>query len=75
MGLNIIDWSSLIICIIIQMYIFSKGMIYNRKIINFSAIAVYLGMLFFFVIILLSDVKITAKVFIEILSYENWCAI
>ena len=36
MGLNIIDWSSLIICIIIQMYIFSKGMIYNRKIINFS---------------------------------------
>ncbi len=72
MGLNIIDWSSLIICIIIQMYIFSKGMIYNRKIINFSAIAVYLGMLFFFVIILLSDVKITAKVFIEILSYENF---
>ena len=54
------------------MYIFSKGMIYNRKIINFSAIAVYLGMLFFFVIILLSDVKITAKVFIEILSYENF---
>ncbi len=72
MGLNIIDWSSLIICIIIQMYIFSKGMIYNRKIINFSAIAVYLGMLFFFVIVLLSDVKITAKVFIEILSYENF---
>ena len=72
LGLNIIDWSSMIVCIIIQLYIFSNGMVYNRKIINFSAIIVYLGMLFFFIIILLSDVKITAKSFIDIISFDNF---
>ncbi len=72
LGLNIIDWSSLVICIIIQIYIFSKGMLFNRKIINFSAIIVYLGLMFFFLIILLSDVKLTSKAFIEILNFENY---
>ncbi len=72
LGLNIIDWSSLIICIIIQIYIFSKGMLFNRRIINFSAIVVYSGLLFFFLIILLSDVKVTSKAFVEILNFENF---
>ena len=72
LGLNIIDWSSLIICILMQIYVFSKGMVYNKKIINFSAIAVYLGMLFFFILILLSDVKLTTQAFIEILKFENF---
>ncbi len=72
LGLNIIDWLSLVICIIVQIYIFSKGMLYNRKIINFSAITLYSGLLFFFLIILLTDVKLTAKAFIEILNFENF---
>ena len=72
LGLNIIDWSSLVICIIIQIYIFSKGMMYNRKIINFSAITVYLGLIFFFLMILLSDVKLTTRAFTEILNFENF---
>ena len=72
LGLNIIDWSSLIICIIIQIYIFSKGMLFNRKIINFSAISVYSGLLFFLLIILLSDVKLTSNAFLEILNFENF---
>ncbi len=72
LGLNIIDWSSLIICILMQIYIFSKGMVYNKKVINFSAIAVYLGMLFFFILILLSDVKLTTQAFIEILKFDNF---
>ncbi len=71
LGLNIIDWFALFICIIIQIFIFSKGMLYNRKIINFSAISVYLGLIFFFLIILLSDVKLTSKAFAEILNFEN----
>ncbi len=75
LGLNIIDWSSLVICIVFQIYVFSKGMLYNRKIINFSAITVYLGMLFFFIIILLLDVKLTAKAFFEILSFENFLSL
>tara|TARA_B100000700_G_scaffold175487_1_gene193825 strand:+ start:290 stop:1747 length:1458 start_codon:yes stop_codon:yes gene_type:complete len=72
LGLNIIDWSALLICMVIQIYIFSKGMLYNRKIINFSAIAVYLAMLFFFIIILLSDVKLTVRTFVEILNFDNF---
>ncbi len=72
LGLNIIDWSALFICIVIQIYIFSKGMLYNRKIINFSAIAVYLAMLFFFIIILLSDVKLTVRTFVEIFNFDNF---
>ena len=72
LGLNIIDWSSLIICMIIQVYIFSKGMLFNKKIINFSAITVYSGLVFFFLIILLSDVKLSFKAFVEILNFENF---
>ncbi len=72
LGLNIIDWSSIILCISIQIYIFSQGMIFNRKIINFSAIAVYSGMIFFFLVILLTDVKLTAKAFTEILNFNNF---
>ncbi|OUW64017.1 MAG: permease [Pelagibacteraceae bacterium TMED201] len=72
LGLNVIDWLSISVCILIQIYIFSKGMMYNRKIINFSAIAVYTGMLFFFIIILLSDVNLTAKAFVNILNFENF---
>ncbi len=72
LGLNVIDWSSLLICMMIQIYIFSKGMLFNKKIINFSAIAVYSGLLFFFLVILLSDVKLTSKAFVEILNFENF---
>ena len=72
LGLNLIDWSALIISILIQFFIFSKGMILNRKIINFSAIAVYFGMLFFFIMILLSDVKLTSSAFLEIFNLKNF---
>ncbi len=71
-GLNIIDWAALVLCIIIQIYIFSKGMLYNRKIINFSAIIVYLGLIFFTLMILLSDVKLTTTAFKEILNFKNF---
>ena len=75
MGLNIIDWTSIIICIIIQSYLFSLGMIFNKKIIKFSAIAIYVGMLSFFLSTLLSDVKFTSEVFINSLNYENFAKI
>ena len=72
LGLNIIDWLSLILCIVIQVYIFSKGMAMNKKIINFSAIAVYSGMIIFFIIVLLMDVKLTTKAFSELLNFDNF---
>ena len=48
LGLNIIDWISIIIAIFLQAFLFSTGMIFNKKLIQFSALAVYSGMLLFF---------------------------
>ena len=75
MDLNIIDWTSITICIIFQSYLFSLGMIFNKKIIQFSAIAVYLAMFLFFISTLLSDVKFTSEVFVNSLNYKNFVKI
>jgi len=72
LGLNIIDWSALILSIIFQIYIFSQGIIFNKKIINISAISVYSGMILFLIIILLTDVKLTSKAFIQIFDFNNF---
>ena len=58
-GLNIIDWFAIVITIVLQTLFFTVGMQYNKKIINFSAMTVYAGMLIFFFVVLLSEVKIT----------------
>ncbi|MDA8567541.1 cytosine permease [Candidatus Pelagibacter bacterium] len=72
LGLNIIDWVSFIIVIIIQTLMFSVGAQFNKKLVNYSAIIVYAGILLFFFAVLLSDVKITAKAFISILDFNNF---
>ena len=72
LGLNIIDWLSLIIAIIVQTFLFSVGMIFNKKLIRFSAITVYLGMILFFFSVLLSDVKLTTGIFINNFDYKNF---
>ncbi len=71
-GLNFIDWCSIVISIIAQTFLFSVGMIFNRKIIKFSAFAVYFGMILFFFTVFLSDVKFTTQSFLNILSFENF---
>jgi len=72
LGLNIIDWASIIIAITLQTFLFSVGMIFNKKIIKFSAIIVYFGMILFFFSVLLSDVQFTTNRFINSLDYENF---
>ena len=72
LGLNIIDWASIVIAIFLQTFLFSVGMIFNKKLIKFSAIAVYIGMLLFFFSVLLSDVKFTTEAFINSLDYGNF---
>ncbi len=71
LGLNIIDWSTIIIAIVSQLFLFSSGMILNKKIIKFSAISVYLGIILFFFTVLLSDVKLTTKIFVNSLNFES----
>ena len=72
LGLNIIDWISFSIVIIFQAIMFSVGMQFNKKLINISAITVYLGMILFFFIVFLSDVKVTVRAFTEILNFGNF---
>ncbi len=71
LGLNIIDWTSIIIAVSFQSFLFSVGINFNKKIINYSAIIVYSGILLFFFIILLNDVKTTSQAFFEVFSYNN----
>ena len=71
LGLNVIDWTSIIIAILFQSFLFSIGINFNKKIINYSAIIVYSGILFFFFVVLLNDVKSTSKAFVETFNYKN----
>jgi NCS1 family nucleobase:cation symporter-1 len=71
-GLNIIDWSAIFVAIIFQTLLFSVGIQYNKKLINYSAIAVYVGMICFFFVVFLSDVKITAQAFSNIINLNNF---
>ena len=72
LGLNVIDWFALILSITFQIFFFSQGIIYNKRIINISAVAVYFGMLLFLIIILLTDVKLTTRAFVEIFDFNNF---
>ena len=72
LGIDIIDWISFTIVIIVQTLMFSVGMNFNKRLINYSAITVYGGMIIFFFVVLLSDVKLTSHAFIELLDYKNF---
>ena len=72
LGLNIIDWISFTLVIIFQALMFSVGMQFNKKLINISAITVYTGMIIFFFVVFLADIKITSKAFLEILNFKNF---
>jgi NCS1 family nucleobase:cation symporter-1 len=54
------------------MYLFSIGINYNKKLINISAITVYIGMIFFLFVVLLNDVKSTSQAFLDILNFQNF---
>ena len=71
LGLNIIDWLSFVSTILLQAFLFSKSHHFNRKIINFSAIIVYSGMLLFFLIVLLLDVNFVFQAFTDIFTFNN----
>ena len=72
LGLNIIDWISFIIVIAFQTLMFSTGIQFNKKLINISAITVYLGMILFFFVVFLSDVKVTTAALTDVLNFRNF---
>ena len=70
-GIDFVDWVSFSAVIIFQTLMFSVGINFNKRLINYSAITVYLGMIIFFFGVLLSDVKLTSQAFVELLDYKN----
>ncbi len=72
LGLNLIDWASILLAISLQSILFSISMNFNRKIINISAIAVYFGMIVFFLSVLLTDVRLASNAFVENLNFFNF---
>ena len=74
-GLNIIDWFSIFITIILQAYFFRHGVVYSKTIIKFSALVVYSGLILFFFIVFFSDTKLTLNVFLESLNFRGFLSI
>jgi len=72
LGLNIIDWFAFIVSVTLQIFLFSVGMNFNKKLIKFSAILVYLGMTVFFFSVLLNDVKSTTSTFLDSVNLNNF---
>ena len=71
LGLNIIDWVAFAIAIFLQVFLFSKSHQFNKSIIKFSAITVYLGMFIFFLTVFLYDVRVTSEAFVDIFSTNS----
>ena len=71
LGLNTIDWIGFIFAISLQVFLFSKSHHFNRSIIKFSTIIVYSGMLLFFLVVFLYDVKTVSAAFMDIFSLSN----
>jgi len=72
LGMNIIEWFAIILSIIFQFILFSLGKNFNKKLIKFSALAVYLGILIFFFSVLLNDVQFSFNAFLKTLNIENF---
>ena len=72
LGLNIIDWVSFIIALLLQAFLFSKSHKFNKLLINFSAITVYLGIILFFLIVILFDFNHVTEGFKDIFIFNNF---
>ena len=70
-GLNIIDWFSFLFAIFFQIYLFRKGQIFNKIIINISAIFVYIGLILFCVIIASTNFVEVVDSFKDLLDFDN----
>jgi len=71
LGLNIIDWISFILTIILQLFLFSKNHKFKKIFINFSAVTVYFGMLLFALVVLLYEYEYVTQAFLEIFIFQN----
>ena len=70
-GLDLIDWSSFILTIFLQVYLFKKGQDFIKAFINFSAIIVYSGLIIFCLIIASNNFAEITNILENIFVLEN----
>ena len=71
-SMNLIDWSSFFLSLLIQVFLFSKGHNFNKSFINFSAIFVYSGLIIFLITVTSEYHLSISKAFKDILFFENF---
>ena len=71
MGLNIIDWLSLIFTLVFQFLLFRKGHHFVKTFINFSGFFVYFGLFLFLIIIASEHYLELRNSLTEVISLEN----
>ena len=71
MGLNLIDWISLLLTLLFQFFLFSKGHKFIKIFINFSGFFVYFGILFFLIILFSEFNQQIVQRMYEVISLEN----
>ena len=69
--MNIIDGLSIVLAIILQFFLFSKGHSFNKMFIKFSAMFVYFGLILFLIIIASEHYKELVQSFKDLLIFEN----
>ena len=72
MGMDLIDWVSFILTLLVQFSLFSNGQKYNRLIIKFSAYFVYLGLFIFLILTVSENLKPVINSIKIILSFKNF---
>jgi len=72
MGMDLIDWVSFILTLLVQFSLFSNGQKYNRLIIKFSAYFVYLGLFIFLIITVSENLKPVINSIEIILNFNNF---
>ena len=71
MGLNIIDWFSLLFTFLFQFFLFRNGHYLIKTLINFSGFFIYFGLFLFLIIIASENYDELLFRFKEIITYEN----
>jgi NCS1 family nucleobase:cation symporter-1 len=71
LSLSIIDWVSFLLAIVFQIFLFSRNHNFNKLFINFSAIIVYIGMIFFVGLVFSENSKYVYESFKDILIFKN----
>jgi nucleobase:cation symporter-1, NCS1 family len=71
LGLNIIDGFAFLLAILLQIFLFSRGHIFNRFFVNFSTTVVYLGMIFFSIAVISDNSQYILDSFVDIVTFKN----